>query len=385
MCKRSYDVVGRSPRKIDAVGKVTGQTLYAGDIQLPRMLCCKLLRSSQPHARIDSIDVEQASRQPGVHAMLTGRDLPKPYGILRSSEDETALAVDKVRFVGDPIAAVAAVDEEKAEAALRHVVVDYTALDPVMSIQKGLQPPTDEPIQARSERGNIQRSLAMQFGDLEAGFAKADHIQEDCYFYEGNTHLAMEEHATVAQYTLDGKLTLWSSSQTPHYLHRALASYFDLPASQVRVIAPPNGGAFGGKSEPFNHEFVVAKLAMITGRPVKIVLTREEVFYLHRGRHPVLMRLKTGVKQDGTITAMDFESILDGGAYGSYGLVSTHYTGAIQTVSYQIPTYRFQAARLFTNKPPSGPKRGHGMVQPRFALEVQLDKIAEKLGLSPLA
>jgi CO/xanthine dehydrogenase Mo-binding subunit len=168
-------------------------------------------------------------------------------------------------------------------------------------------------------------------------------------------------------------------------VHRALAKVLGLPASRIRVIACPNGGGFGGKSDPFNHEIVVAKLARVTGRPVKITLTREEVFYCHRGRHPTLMWVKTGVKRDGSITAMHFRSLLDGGAYGSYGVASTYYTGALQTVTYQVPRYRFQGARAFTNKPPCGPKRGHGTPQPRYALEVHLDKLAEQLGMDPAA
>ena len=187
----------------------------------------------------------------------------------------------------------------------------------------------------------------------------------------------------MADYGPDGKLTLWSSTQTPHYVHRALAKVLRMPASRIRVIATPNGGGFGGKSDPFNHEIVVAHLSRVTGRPVKICLTREEVFYCHRGRHPTLMRVKTGVKKDGAITAMHFQTALDGGGYGSYGVASTYYTGALQTVTYEIPAYRFDGARVFTNKPPCGPKRGHGTPQPRFALEVQLDKIACDLGLDP--
>jgi 4-hydroxybenzoyl-CoA reductase subunit alpha len=187
----------------------------------------------------------------------------------------------------------------------------------------------------------------------------------------------------LAQWSADGKVTVWSSTQTPHYLHRALAKVLEMPAAHVRVIATPNGGGFGGKSDPFSHEIVVAALARLTGRPVKIALTREEVFYCHRGRHPTLMRIKTGVTRDGRIVAMDFTSFLDGGAYGSYGVASTYYTGALQTVTYEVPHYRFRGARVFTNKPPCGPKRGHGTPQPRFALECQIDKIAEELSLDP--
>jgi CO/xanthine dehydrogenase Mo-binding subunit len=218
---------------------------------------------------------------------------------------------------------------------------------------------------------------------VEEGFAAADLVREDLFFFEGNTHLPMEQHAALADWSADGKVTLWSSTQTPHYVHRALAKVLELAPARIRVIATPNGGGFGGKSDPFSHEIVVAKLAMLTGRPVKITLTREEVFYCHRGRHPTLMWVKTGVTKDGAITGMHFRSLLDGGGYGSYGVASTYYTGALQTVTYQVKRYKFQGARAFTNKPPCGPKRGHGTPQPRFALEVQLDKIAEQLGLDP--
>jgi 4-hydroxybenzoyl-CoA reductase subunit alpha len=218
---------------------------------------------------------------------------------------------------------------------------------------------------------------------VDRGFAEADEIFEDTFFYQGNTHLPIEQHASVAIKDPDGKLTIWSSTQTPHYLHRALAKVLEMPAAHIRVIATPNGGGFGGKSDPFNHEIVVAKAALLLDRPVKICLTREEVFYCHRGRHPVLMKFKTGVKKDGTITGVHLQTLIDGGAYGSYGVASTYYAGALQTTTYHIPRYRYEGCRTFTNKPPCGPKRGHGTPQPRFGQEVQLDKIAEKLKLDP--
>ena len=251
-----------------------------------------------------------------------------------------------------------------------------------LSIEEALL--IEEPrIHEYGDGGNVHKKVSLEFGDVEDGFAEADLVREDTFFYEGNTHLPLEQHAAVAYFDTDNKLTLWSSTQTPHYVHRALAKVLQLPASHIRVIATPNGGGFGGKSDPFNHEVVVCKLSMITGRPVKVTLTREEVFYCHRGRHPVLMHVKTGVKKDGSITGMHFKSFLDGGAYGSYGVASTFYTGALQTVTYDIPRYKFQGVRVFTNKPPCGPKRGHGTPQPRYALEVQLDKIAEHLKLDP--
>ena len=195
----------------------------------------------------------------------------------------------------------------------------------------------------------------------------------------------MEQHAAVAQWGSDGKLTLWSSTQTPHYVHRILATVLAVPAAHVRVIATPVGGGFGGKTDPFAHEIVACQLSKLTGRPVKIALTREEVFYTHRGRHPVLMWIKTGFTRHGDITGCHLRTWLDGGAYGSYGVASTFYTGVINPVTYKIPVYKFEAARIFTNKPPCGPKRGHGTPQPRFALECQIDKAAEQLGLDPAA
>jgi 4-hydroxybenzoyl-CoA reductase alpha subunit len=331
---------------------------------------------------IKSIDVSKALALPGVFAVITGKDLPIPYGILPVSQDEHALCVEKVRFIGDPVAAVAAIDEDVAFDAMNLIEVEYEPLNTISTIEEAVL--IDEPrIHDYGDSGNVHKKVSLEFGNVEEGFAEADLVREDTFFYEGNTHLPMEQHAAVAHFDSDGKITLWSSTQTPHYVHRALAKVLGLPASHIRVIATPNGGGFGGKSDPFNHEVAVCKLAMITGRPVKVTLTREEVFYCHRGRHPVLMKVKTGVKNDGAITAMHFQSYLDGGAYGSYGVASTFYTGALQTVTYNVPRYKFQGIRTFTNKPPCGPKRGHGTPQPRYALEVQIDKIAEQLRLDP--
>jgi 4-hydroxybenzoyl-CoA reductase subunit alpha len=375
-------VVGKPFRKVDARAKCTGQTKFADDIFLPRMLSCKILRSHHPHALIKNIDVSKALATPGVVAVILGKDLPIPYGILPVSQDELALCIDKVRFIGDPVAAVAAIDEDVAFDAMNLIEVTYEPLNTISSIEEGVM--IDEPrIHEYGEGGNVHKKVSLEFGEVEEGFAEADLIREDTFFYEGNTHLPMEQHAAVAHFDSDQKLTLWSATQTPHYVHRALTKVLEIPASHIRVIATPNGGGFGGKSDPFNHEIIVSKLAMIAGRPVKCTLTREEVFYCHRGRHPVLMHVKTGVKKDGAITAMHFKSFLDGGAYGSYGVASTFYTGALQTVTYEVPRYKFDGLRVFTNKPPCGPKRGHGTPQPRYALEVQLDKIAEDLKLDP--
>ncbi|HXM53233.1 MAG TPA: molybdopterin cofactor-binding domain-containing protein, partial [Candidatus Binatus sp.] len=304
-------VVGKSLTKPDAFAKVSGQTKFADDLALPRMLFGRILRSPHPHARILRVDTTRARTLPGVLAVLTGDDLPIKFGILPVSQDEEALAREKVRYVGDPIAAVAATDEWIADEALELIEVEFAELPHVMSIDDAIAADS-EPIHGTS---NVHKAVALEFGDTDEAMRTAAHVREDVVFFEGNTHLPMEQHAAVAQYAADGKLTLWTSSQTPHYVHRALGKVLELPMSRIRVIATPNGGGFGGKSDIFSHELVAAKLAIVTGRPVKITLTREEVFYAHRGRHPVLMKIKTGLTKDGRITAMQFRSFLDGGGY----------------------------------------------------------------------
>lgn len=378
-----FSVLGRRLPKVNAWAHLTGTALYADDIRLPRMLHGRLLRSTHPHARIKRLDVARALAHPGVVAIVTGADMPEKMGIMPSTQDETALAVDKVRYVGEPVAAVAALDEDTAYEALSLIDVDYEALEPIFTIEEALER-EDVKIHDESRRANVFKEVHLAFGDLDAGFAAADLIRDDWSFFEGNTHAPIETHSCVASYDGDGKLTLWTATQVPHYVHRELEKVLGLPRSRIRVIATPNGGAFGGKSDPFGHEFSAALLSMRTKRPVKFTLDREEVFYAHRGRHPVKMHLRTGVKKDGEITAVHFQSYLDGGAYASYGIATTYYTGALMTVTYRIPVYKFDGVRVYTNKPPCGPKRGHGTTQPRYAFECQLDKIATELGLDPI-
>jgi 4-hydroxybenzoyl-CoA reductase alpha subunit len=383
-------VLGKPRRRVDGRAKVTGQTRFADDIALPRMLHMKLLRSPHAHALIEEIDVAQAKACPGVHLVLTGKDFPVTYGILPVTQDEYPLAPEHVRYVGDPVAAVVAKDEQTAAEALELIRVTYKVLPTISTPEEALrevEPRSNARIHSYSERGNIHRLQAFEFGPdkgaVDAALGAADHVFEDLFFYEGNTHLPIEQHATVAALDGDGKLTLWSATQVPHYVHRSLARVLQIPASQIRVIAAPNGGGFGGKCDVCNHEMVAGKAALVLGRPVKICLNREEVFYMHRGRHPVLMKFRTGVTKDGKLTGMHLQTLADGGGYGSYGVASTFYTGALQTVTYHLPKYKFEAARVFTNKPPCGPKRGHGTPQPRFGQEIQLDRIAERLGMDP--
>jgi 4-hydroxybenzoyl-CoA reductase subunit alpha len=380
--KKRFDVIGKPRRRVDGRGQVLGQLRFADDLVLPRMLHAKMLRSPHPHAIIESIDIARAADHPGVHLVLTGKDFQIPYGIMPVSQDEHALAPERVRFVGDPVAAVVARDEQTATEALELIDVRYRPLPTIASPEEALANPETR-IHDYGEQGNIHRNQSYEFGDVDAALAKSDHVFEDLFFYEGNTHLAMEQQASLAAVEGDGKLLLSTSTQNPHYLHRQLARVLQMPAAHIRVIATPNGGGFGGKCDPGNHEFVVSKAALMLGRPVKICLTREEVFYQHRGRHPVLMKFRTGVTKDGRLTAMHLQTLLDGGGYGSHGPASTFYTGVLTPVTYELPRFKFEACRVFTNKPPCGPKRGHGTPQPRFGQEVQLDKIAEKLNLDP--
>lgn len=385
-------VIGRRMRKMDGLAKSTGRARYADDLTFPGMLHGKILRSPHPHARILSIDTSAAEALPGVFAAVTGAEMPTPYGIIVWTPDEQALATDKVRYIGDAVAAVAAVDEDTANRALDLIRVEYELLPSILDPEQALTPEAAAtPIhEAKKEghNGNISKIVKLEFGDVEAGIASADVVIEGEYFFEGTTHTPIEPHCAIGMWEEGGagvgRLTVWSSTQVPHYLHRELAKVLELDPARVRVVQPAVGGGFGGKSEPFDLEFCVARLAMKTGRPVKILYTREEVFLAHRGRHPFKMKYRVGATAEGKLTAVEARTLLDGGAYSSFGLVTTYYSGQLLTAPYEMPAYRFHSTRVFTNKPCCGPKRGHGSVQPRFAFEVQLDKLAERLGIDPI-
>lgn len=384
-----FRVLGRHHRKIDAMDRMTGVERYTDDLTLPRMLHCKILRAPTAHGRILGIDTTAALAIPGVEAVITGADLPTPYGIIPWTPDEHALCVDKVRYVGDAVAAVAAVDEETANAAIAAIEVRYEKL-----------PALDDPHAALADRetliherrkpdgrlvtNNISKRVELSFGDLDAAFADAALVVEADYRFHGTTHTPIEPHCALAHADARGILTVWSATQVPHYLHRELAKVLGLPRNRIRVIQPALGGAFGGKSEPFDLEFCAALLSLRTGRPVKCLYTREEVFLAHRGRHPFDMHYRTAFDRDGTIRGVDARTVLDGGAYSSFGLVTTYYSGQLLCSPYRFGAYRFDSRRAYTNKPACGPKRGHGSVQPRFAIEVQLDKAAIALGIDPI-
>ena len=380
---KDFSVIGKRNRKLEGLAKVTGRAVFADDLSLPRMLHGKLLRSIHAHARIRSIDPSAALAMPGVHAVITGRDLPAWFGIIPWTEDEQALCEEKARYVGDAIAAVAADTELAAEEALRLIRVEYEVLPAVTSIDEALEHP-EWKVNEKAREGNISKHVHLEFGDVDARIADSDAVIEGEYWYEGSTHAPIEPHCALADFDATGFLTLYSSTQVAHYLHRDLAKVLGLPTQRVRVIQPVVGGAFGGKSEPFSLEFCAARLSMDTGRPVKILYTREEVFYAHRGRHPMRMRYRTGIRRDGTLTGVDARIHIDGGAYSSFGLVTTYYSGQLLSAPYRMEAYRFDSTRVFTNKPCCGPKRGHGSVQPRFAFECQIDKLAEAVGLDPI-
>jgi 4-hydroxybenzoyl-CoA reductase subunit alpha len=385
---REFAVIGRRLIRTDGMDKATGRAVYTDDIALPAMLHGRILRSPHAHARILSIDTTAAEAMTGVHAVITGRDMPEKYCIIPWTRDEQALCVDKVRFIGDAVAAVAAVDEDTAIRAMDAITVLYEPLEPFFDPRDALDPPEGaEPVHAPKKdghNGNITKVVQLAFGDVD-GELDASHVRvEGDYYFEGSTHAPIEPHCAIGYFDPTGKLTVWSSTQVPHYLHRELARVLDLDVARVRVIQPAVGGAFGGKSEPFDLEFCVAKLSQKSGRPVKILYTREEVFYAHRGRHPMRMKCRLGADRDGRIRAVDHDILLDGGAYASFGLVTAYYSGQLLTAPYAFGSYRFDATRVYTNKPPCGPKRGHGSVQPRFAFEVQLDKLARELGVDPI-
>ena len=386
--KSDLNLIGSSMRKIEGLDKSTGRAVYTDDIVLPGMLHGKILRSPHPHARIVSIDTSAAEALEGVHAVVTGRDMATTYGIIPWTPDEYPLCVDRVRYIGDGVAAVAAIDEDTAIRALDLIRVDYEELpafhDPFAAAEADGSTPYIHDARKEGWNGNVTKKVKLEFGEVDAGLDASDVVVEGEYFFEGTTHTPIEPHCAIGLYEGNGKLTVWSSTQVPHYLHRELSRVLEVDPAKVRVLQPLVGGAFGGKSEPFDLEFCVGKLAMKSGRPVKILYTREEVFYAHRGRHPFHMKYRTGATADGKLTSVDAKILLDGGAYASFGLVTTYYSGQLLCAPYQMPAYRFDSTRVYTNKPACGPKRGHGSVQPRFAFEVQIDKLAEKIGLDPI-
>jgi 4-hydroxybenzoyl-CoA reductase subunit alpha len=382
-----YSIIGKSIAMVDAAGKTTGSGKYTDDLSLPGMLYGKILHSPHPHARIKSIDTSRVERLDGVIAVVTGKDAPNPFGILPVGHDEHALALDKVRYVGDNVACVAAVSEAIAEKALELIAVDYELLPAYFDPEESMKAETN--LIHDNKPNNLEKDYHHVFGDPDKAFAEADYIAEGRFLANEVSHAAMEPHCTLAAFDLDphtgtlGRLTVWSSTQVPYYLQHKLALVLEMRMSQIRVIKPLVGGGFGGKSEVIPIEIIAGIAARAARRPVKITYTREEVFWAHRGRPRTIVDLKTAVKNDGRITAVKARVVQDGGAYCSYGVVTILYSGALLGALYDIPNIQYNGYRVLTNKPACGAMRGHGTVNVRFAFESQLDEIAAKLQMDP--
>ena len=382
-----FSIIGKPTAMVDAAEKTTGSGKYTDDLSLPGMLIGKILHSPYPHARINKIDTSRAEKLDGVVTVAVGTDAPNPYGILPVGHDEHALALDKVRYVGDNVACVAAVSEAIAEKALELIDVDYEVLPAYYDPEQSMQAQSNFIHDNKPQ--NIEKDYHHVFGDPEKGFADADEIAEARFISNEVTHAAMEPHSTLASFEIDphtgkpGRLTVWSSTQVPYYLQHKLSLVLEMPMAQIRVIKPLVGGGFGGKSEVIPLEIIAAIAARKANAPVKITYTREEVFWAHRGRPRTIIDLKTGVKNDGRITAVKARVIQDGGAYCSYGVVTILYSGALLGALYDIPNIQYDGYRVLTNKPACGAMRGHGTVNVRFAFESQLDELAATIHLDP--
>jgi 4-hydroxybenzoyl-CoA reductase subunit alpha len=378
----NYAVIGKNLPKIDGRVKVTGQAKYTGDLKFPNMLVGKILTSPHAHARILSIDTAEAEKLPGVKAVITHEDVPGlKYGISPARWDENIFCIDKVRFVGDKVAAVAAIDEETVYKALKLIKVEYEVLpavmDPIEAMREGAPQIHDE------YPGNINTEVHQSFGDVEQAFAEAYHVRTDQFIGQRTYQSPIEPHSAISIWE-GGKLTVYTSTQSPHYFQYYIAREFGLKMGDVRVIKTYVGGGFGGKLEPTGLEFAGAVLSRITGRPVKMFYDRHEMFAHNRGRHKQIMKVTTGVDKNGKILGVHADFIMDGGAYTSLGIATAYYAGAMLPLTYEFDNYKFDMLRVYTNLPACGAQRGHGAPQPRYAFECHLDMVAGDLGMDPM-
>ena len=391
--ERKLESIGQSPVRLDAREKVTGRTLYAVDLKMAGMLYAKVLRSPHPHARILHIDATKARSLPGVVAVVTGKDFPGSLGA--TVQDQSFLAGDKVRFVGDAVAAVAAVNLDTAEEALSLIHVEYELLpalfDPVEAmksrevlIHENLSQYAVAPGIFPVPGTNICNHFKLRKGDPERGFKESDLVLEDTYRSHMVQHAHLETHAAIAQVDSSGKILIWSNTQTPYFNRKALAKSLNLPLNQVRVMVTTLGGGFGGKSYLKAEPIGVALALKSKGRPVKLVFTREEEFGVAPVRHPTIIRCKTGMKKDGTWLAQETELIFDTGAYADIGPRVCRNAGFSAAGPYQVPNVRIDSYCVYTNHPIGGAFRGFGIPQVSWAIESHLDVMAEKLGLDPV-
>ena len=383
---RTGTSVGKATALVDSNAKVTGQAWYGDDIRLSNECIGKILRSPHHYARIKSIDTSKVEALPGVLAVATGKDAPQSFGVLPVTKDEHAMAQDKVRHVGDLVACVAAVDEATAIQALSLFEIEWEELEPVFDPKKGLED-HDEPIHWRGkyhlESTNVQKRVYQEFGDRS--LVENPHASSHgTWSMEGVHHGFTEPHAVVAHWDPNGRLQLYTPQQVPHYTHRALATVLEVPMHQINVIRTFVGGGFGGKSDPFPHEMCAAILARKSGRPVRITFDREEVYWINRGRHPSNIEVGMTSDDDGRITGFDIDALIDGGGFASFGHVTSYYNGVLATAPYELGSFHYTGARVWTNKPASGAMRGHGAVNTRCAVEAGLDELAEQLQVDPI-
>jgi 4-hydroxybenzoyl-CoA reductase subunit alpha len=383
---KKFTVINTPIHNIDGIAKVTGRAQYTFDISLPGMLHGKILRSSYSHAKILKIKTRKAKALKGVKAILTGKNtLGVKQGIWRRYKelcDEEILARSKVRYIGEPVAAVAAIDEDTAEEALDLIEVEYESL-----------PATFEPLEAIKEGApqlhehadrNINVTRHIEWGDVDEMFKKADYVREDWFKCSSQAHVCMETHCAVASYSPEGKLTVWTSTQSHYYIQVLLSWMLGLRESDVRVISRYTGGGFGSKFELDSAQFCSSLLSMKLCKPVKIVLTREEEFMATKRRTPMFYYLRAGVKKDGQFLAKEARVFTEGGAYTAMGATALYLTGFFQTFPYVWPSYRYDGYRVYTNTAPTSAMRGFGAPQATFSAETQIDLIADELGIDPI-
>jgi 4-hydroxybenzoyl-CoA reductase alpha subunit len=379
-----FQVIGRPTPKKDALLKVAGRAEYADDLVMPGMLHGKLLRSPHPHARIVHIDTSRAAALPGVRGVVTGQNFPNiRYGNLPQTRDYLPLAIDTVRYIGEEVAAVAAIDEDTAEEALELLRIEYEPLPAVFEPEEAMRP--GAPQLHPHAPGNISARSSFSFGDVEAGFAASDYIREDVFETQAVKQGMLEPHACIGVWDHAGKVTLWSCKMSPYVVWRQLAMGLGIPQGSVRIVQTVVGGGFsGGKQEAMPMDFCAVMLSKKTGRPVKVVHTMDEVLTIGHMRHPMKIRLRTGTAKDGRILAQHCWLTANGGAYSSIGGFSMYLAGAMLNLPYRVPNLRYEALRVYTNNGFCGALRGHTIPQICFARDSQLEMIAAELGVEAL-
>lgn len=375
--------VGARLPLIDGVDKVAGAARYTADLPAAGAFVGRILRSRWAHAELLEVDVTAARALPGVQAVITGEACDMPFGVIPIAQNEFPLARGRVRYCGDPIAAVAAIDEATADAALAAIRVRVREL-PACFTPAEARAPDAIPLHD-NKPGNIERAVHDEFGDAEAGFAAADLVREETYDCAEVHHAMMEPNAALAAWDAErAHLTLHSVTQVPYYVHLTLARCMRMDPAHIRVIKPFVGGGFGHRTETLNFEVICALLARAARGTVRLLQTREECFLAHRGRPQTQIRMKLGLTRDGRVTACHAEVVQRGGAYGGYGLVTILYAGAMLNGLYDIPAVKYDGYRVYTNTPACGAMRGHGTVNTRFAFESLLDTMAAELELDPI-